>query len=108
MKMAFDVMIVPNRNTGRSAMHTSAFYGDVTFFQLILDHAQHNKDPDHNKESSSIIIPQHVLEMTCEDVGWAPLHYDTAIGSMELVELLLQGGANIHVLTDSILTCRDR
>eukprot|EP00978_Attheya_sp_CCMP212_P020497 scaffold58728_cov52-Attheya_sp.AAC.4 len=109
MKMAFDVMMVPNRNTGRSAMHTSAFYGDVTFFQLILDHTIMLTNQEESSSSvSTSTIPQHVLEMTCEDVGWAPLHYATAIGSMELVELLLQGGANIHVLTDSILTCRDR
>ena len=87
--------------TGRNALHTACFHGDVQFVQAVLDKLNSYDDTDS-------FLPDSCLNATCNDSGWAPLHYAAVSGSTEVFEALLAGGCDISTITDDTHTWRER
>jgi ankyrin repeat protein len=87
--------------TGRTALHTACFHGDLPFMQLVLEKLATYEDTDS-------LLPESHLNITCDDSGWAPIHYAALSGSTEMLEVLLAGGCDVSVITDDTHTWRER
>jgi ankyrin repeat protein len=87
--------------TGRTALHTACFHGDLPFMQLVLEKLATYEDTDS-------LLPESYLNITCDDSGWAPIHYAALSGSTEMLEVLLAGGCDVNVITDDTHTWRER
>ena len=94
------IAFTPLRN-GRTALHTACFVGDAQFVRLVLEKMVTYVDKDS-------LLPESYLDTTCEDSGWAPLHYAAVSGSHAILETLLAGGCNTSVVTDDSHTWRIR
>jgi hypothetical protein len=88
--------------TGRTAIHTACFHGDVKFLQLLLD-----KIESYEPKEGENPLPSSVLNMTCDESGWTPLHYAAVSGSSEILELLLAKGSDLSTRTDVTHTWRE-
>ena len=87
--------------TGRPALHTACFNGDLHFVQLVLEKLS-------CYDNSDDLLPESYLNTTCGDSGWAPIHYAALSGSTEILECLLAGGCNVTTITDDTHTWRER
>jgi hypothetical protein len=88
LSVSFESVLVQSPLThNRNAIHSAAYRNDANFIQWIID-SQKNIS----------------LDMLCEDGGWAPLHYATAGGAFEVVELLLREGVSVSTRTDPSLS----
>jgi hypothetical protein len=88
LSVSFESVLVQSPLThNRNAIHSAAYRNDANFIKWIID-CQKNIS----------------LDMLCEDGGWAPLHYATAGGAIEVVELLLQEGVSVSTRTDPSLS----
>jgi len=98
LSVSFDAVLFQSPFTqNRNAIHSAAYRNDANFIQWIIECQQSN---DVNDIS--------ILEFLCQDGGWAPLHYATAGGATEVVELLLRQGVCVTTRTDCSLTCFTR
>eukprot|EP00533_Pseudo-nitzschia_delicatissima_P009248 CAMPEP_0116090636 /NCGR_PEP_ID=MMETSP0327-20121206/7077_1 /TAXON_ID=44447 /ORGANISM="Pseudo-nitzschia delicatissima, Strain B596" /LENGTH=1228 /DNA_ID=CAMNT_0003581933 /DNA_START=252 /DNA_END=3938 /DNA_ORIENTATION=+ len=88
--------------TGRTALHTACFHGDVRFLQLLFDKIE-TYEPTEGQNS----LPEPVLNLTCDESGWSPLHYASLSGSSEIMELLLAKGCDLSTRTDVTHTWRE-
>ncbi|VEU34531.1 unnamed protein product [Pseudo-nitzschia multistriata] len=88
--------------TGRTALHTACFHGDVRFLQLLFDKVE-IYEPSDGRDP----LPSSFLDLTCDESGWSPLHYAAVSGSSEVLELLLAKGSNLSTLTDVTHTWRE-
>jgi len=88
--------------TGRTALHTACFYGDVRFLQLLFD-----KIESYEPRKGENPVPSSFLNLTCEESGWSPLHYASVSGSSEAMELLLAKGSDLLTHTDVTHTWRE-
>ena len=88
--------------SGRTALHTACFHGDVRFLQLLFDKVD-SYEPKEGKDP----LPESFLNLTCDESGWSPLHYAAVSGSSEVMELLLEKGSNLSTLTDVTHTWRE-
>jgi hypothetical protein len=88
--------------TGRTALHTACFHGDVRFLQLLFDKIE-SCEPTEGETS----IPSSFLNLTCGESGWSPLHYASISGSSETMELLLAKGSELSTRTDVTHTWRE-
>ena len=115
MSMCVEVIFQPFRN-GRNALHVACQLGDAQFVKSVVEHVN---AADSNLSSSSIENAKErsddskdsltlYLDWLCEESGWSPLHYATASGSVEVIEILLAGGSNVKILTNPSLTCKVR
>merc|ERR1712157_329053 len=105
MSMCVEVIFQPFRN-GRNALHVACQLGDVQFVKTVVEHvnaAGNDKNPNSEEEKNSLTL---YLDWLCEESGWSPLHYATAAGSMEVIDILLAGGSSVKILTDPSLTCK--
>lgn len=94
LSVSFDAVLVQSPLThSRNAIHFAAYKNDTSFIQWIIEYQNSNEAKDIS-----------MLEMLCEDGGWAPLHYATAGGATEVVELLLREGVFVLMRTDRSLT----
>lgn len=85
---SFESVLVQSSLThNRNAIHSAAYRNDAKFIQWIID-CQKNIS----------------LDMLCEDGGWAPLHYATAGGAIEVVELLLRENVSVSTRTNPSLS----
>ena len=99
LSVSFDAVFFQSPLTqNRNAIHNAAYRNDVEFIQWIIECQHLNKE----------VIDVSLLEYLCQDGGWAPLHYATAGGATEVVELLLRQGVCVTTRTDSSLTCFNR
>lgn len=89
------VVFTPLR-TGRSALHTACFFGEIEFVRQVVDGAS-------QKES---VVPPSFLNTTCQDSGWSPLHYAVVSGSDDVMETLLAGGCDVKTRTNDTHTWR--
>jgi hypothetical protein len=89
--------------SGRSALHAACFHGDLPFVQLVLD-----KLTEYDDTHSYSVLPESCLNGTCDDSGWAPLHYAAVSGSTDVLELLLANGCDVTTMTDDTHTWRER
>ena len=88
LSVSFESVLVQSPLThNRNAIHSAAYRNDANFIKWIID-CQKNIS----------------LDMLCEDGGWAPLHYATSGGAIEVVELLLQEGVSVSTRTDPSLS----
>lgn len=99
------IVFTPLRS-GRTAMHTACFHGDVPFLKLLLDRVKKYQESSSSSEEESSSIPESYLNITCDDSGWSPLHYAVASGSTEILELLLEAGCDTSTITDDTHTWR--
>jgi ankyrin repeat protein len=88
--------------TGRTALHTACFHGDVRFLQLLFD-----KIESYEPNEGETPIPSSFLNLTCDESGWSPLHYASISGSSETMELLLAKGSDLSTRTDVTHTWRE-
>ena len=88
--------------TGRTALHTACFHGDVRFLQLLFD-----KIESCEPTQGATQIPSSFLDLTCDESGWSPLHYASVSGSSEIMELLLAKGSDLYTRTDVTHTWRE-
>jgi hypothetical protein len=100
--LSSDVPIVfkPLRS-GRTALHTACFHGDIQFLRLALDRVESYEDTES-------LMPESYLNLTCDDSGWSPLHYAAVSGSKEVLETLLAAGCDTSTITDVTHTWRER
>jgi ankyrin repeat protein len=89
--------------SGRSALHAACFHGDLPFVQLVLE-----KVTEYDDTHSYSVLPESCLNGTCDDSGWAPLHYAAVSGSTDVLELLLANGCDVTTMTDDTHTWRER
>jgi len=88
--------------TGRTALHTACFHGDVRFLKLLFDKIEsYTPKKEENPLSSSF------LDLTCDESGWSPLHYASVSGSLDIMELLLAKGSDLSTRTDVTHTWRE-
>jgi hypothetical protein len=122
-RVGLALSIRPLRN-GRTALHTACFYGDVDFLQQVLQRLtlqEQDKRQDWNNnndeqllfsqmENNSMNMDSYAtyLNQTCQDSGWAPLHYAVVSGCPEILETLLAAGAQVSTKTDETRTWRTR
>jgi hypothetical protein len=98
LSVSFDAVLFQSPFTqNRNAIHSAAYRNDANFIQWIIKCQHLNKVNDVS-----------MLEYLCRDGGWAPLHYATAGGATEVVELLLRQGVCVTTRTDRSLTCFTR
>jgi ankyrin repeat protein len=88
--------------SGRTALHTACFHGDVRFLQLLFD-----KVDSYEPKEGNDPLPESFLNLTCDESGWSPLHYAAVSGSSEVMELLLEKGSNLSTLTDVTHTWKE-
>ena len=88
--------------TGRTALHTACFHGDVKFLQLLFDKIESYKPAEGESQ-----LPTSFLNLTCDESGWSPLHYAALSGSSESMELLLAKGSDLATRTDDTHTWRE-
>ena len=101
MKIAFEIIFQPVRN-GRNLLHVAAQMGDTNFIKEVMEHIENKLDT--NSEDQTNIISY--LNKRCEDSGWSALHYASAYGWKEVIEILLENGFDVKTVTDPILTRR--
>ena len=100
--------------SGRTALHTACFHGDLQFVQLVLEkvssYRQNDDDnlDDDNDGDDDKLLPESYLNITCADSGWSPLHYAVVSGSTDVLETLLAAGCDTSTITDDTHTWRDR
>jgi ankyrin repeat protein len=99
--------IRPFRN-GRTALHTACFYADTGFLQQLLERLKEKEQEDIPPSAASSASADTYLNQTCEDSGWAPLHYAVISGSSQILETLLAAGAQVSIKTDHTRTWRER
>ena len=98
LSVSFDAVLFQSPFTqNRNAMHSAAYRNDANFIQWIIECQQSNDVKDIS-----------IFDFLCQDGGWAPLHYATAGGSTEVVELLLRQGVCVTTRTNRSLTCFTR
>mmetsp|Transcript_10294 Transcript_10294/g.24680 ORF Transcript_10294/g.24680 Transcript_10294/m.24680 type:complete len:1250 (+) Transcript_10294:257-4006(+) len=85
--------------SGRTALHSACFQGDLQFLKLVLERVRDYEDTEDR-------IPSNYLDQTCTESGWSLLHYASVAGSTEILEILLQEGCNIATITDDTHTWR--
>ena len=83
-------ILTPLRN-GRNIFHVACFYGDVSLIDCVM--AKLTEPFKHD-----------VLEATCLDSGFVPLHYAVLSGDSNCVEALLCNSASLHTLTNDTHT----
>ena len=88
--------------TGRTALHTACFHGDVRFLELLL-----SKIESYQPSKEDAPLPESILDFTCDESGWSPLHYASLSGSSETMELLLARGCKLSTHTDVTHTWRE-
>jgi len=88
--------------SGRTALHTACFHGDVRFLQLLFD-----KVDSYEPKEGNDPLPESFLNLTCDESGWSPLHYAAVSGSSEVMELLLEKGSTLSTLTDVTHTWKE-
>jgi hypothetical protein len=88
--------------TGRTAFHTACFYGDVRFVELLFE-----KMKSYTPDENSSMRPESLLNMTCDESGWSPVHYAAVSGSSEVLELLLEQGCDVSIVTDVTHTWKE-
>ncbi|CAJ1946324.1 unnamed protein product [Cylindrotheca closterium] len=85
--------------SGRTALHSACFHGDLQFLKLVLERVRNYDDTEDR-------IPSNYLDQTCAESGWSLLHYASVAGSKEFLEILLQEGCKIGTITDDTHTWR--
>lgn len=88
--------------SGRTSLHTACFHGDVQFVTFLLSKLE-TYQPERGEET----IPRNVLNVTCDESGWSPLHYAAMSGSSQTLELLLAKGCEVTTPTDVKHTWRE-
>lgn len=87
--------------SGRTALHSACFHGDIQFLRLALDRVGTYEDTESQ-------IPKSCMNLRCSDSGWSPLHYAAVSGSKEVLETLLAAGCDTSTITDDTHTWRER
>lgn len=103
---AFHVVFTIGRN-GQSALHTSSVAGDINFVRLVVQRKQYlagNVETDKNDVEDFNCV--NCLDILSEDLGFSALHFAAIAGWTDVVEVLLGGGCNVHIASDTSLTCR--
>jgi len=95
MSVSFDVILLQSPSKARNAIHSAAYHNDTDFLRWIVQNCQNQNEK------------KLYLESLCEDGGWTPLHYATAGGAEDVVELLLEE-CSVLARTDRSLTCFNR
>mmetsp|Transcript_25261 Transcript_25261/g.59123 ORF Transcript_25261/g.59123 Transcript_25261/m.59123 type:complete len:1270 (+) Transcript_25261:343-4152(+) len=88
--------------TGRTALHTACFHGDLRFLQLLLE-----KTESYTPKEGENPILESFLDLRCNESGWSPIHYASMSGSSEILELLLARGCDLSTTTDVTHTWRE-
>jgi hypothetical protein len=94
-RKSIDLLLEPQRN-GRSVLHTACFHGDIALVQALLSSWGSASEGSDEKQKK--------INVRCQDSGWTPLQYAVASGSMRVVELILQHGADMLVPTNDTHT----
>jgi ankyrin repeat protein len=100
LEMDLPLAFKPMRS-GRSALHTACFFGDVQFVKLLFEEVQ-----KYNPTKDRVDLPPNYIDITCEESGWSPLHYAALSGSFEVLEILLENGPDLRKMTDTTHTWR--
>jgi hypothetical protein len=96
--------------SGRTALHTACFQGDLPFVELVLEHLEKFLEEQRARTNASGVqrLSRDDLNGTCSDSGWTPLHYAAVSGSTDVLEVLLRAGCDIHQATNDTHTWRGR
>jgi len=98
LSVSFDVALrQPPPGRRRNAVHAAAYHNDAPFLRWIVRGC-----------GAAAARKAACLASYCEDGGWTPLHYATAGGSTDAVELLLAEGAGATTRTERSQTCFNR
>jgi hypothetical protein len=98
LNTSFTAFFAISAKTGRNSLHSACFVGDFYFVQFVLEHYDSSDDEDE---------ADAYLSTTCEESGFAPIHYAVLSGSKQLFEILLAHGCNVQTSTDEDMTGRD-
>ena len=93
--------------TGRPALHTACLHAEQHFVEYALKLAE-TWSKEGEIMSSSASLPLNYLQSTCQESGFAPLHYAVLSGSRDLLEMLLKAGADAKLKSTDTHTWRAR
>jgi len=110
LSVSFDVVLDQSPFTQhRNAIHSAAYCNDANFIRWIIQsQSNHQSSRQQQQHQHSNSDKMSYLESLCEDGGWTPLHYATAGGAQDVVELLFEEGVNVLTRTERSLTCFNR
>jgi hypothetical protein len=89
--------------TGRTAMHTACLYGELSFVEHALHLAQ-----NWTQEEELSTLPASYLSTTCQESGFAPIHYAVLSGSKAVLETILKAGADVKLKSTDTHTWKSR
>ena len=95
-------------NQHKNAIHLAAYNNDVNFIEWVINSQKSSSEQGKRLSSDGDSLFMEHLEGLCSDGGWSPLHYATAGGATNVVELLLAEGVNVTTRTNRSLTCFNR
>ena len=95
-------------NHHKNAIHLAAYNNDVNFIEWVINSQKSSSEQGKRLSSDGDSLFMEHLEGLCSDGGWSPLHYATAGGATNVVELLLAEGVNVTTRTNRSLTCFNR
>ena len=93
--------------TGRTAVHTACLHGELDFVQHALALAK-IWEAQEGDSSLAAVLPPNYLQLSCQESGFAPIHYAVLSGAKPILEALLEAGADVKLKSSDTHTWKSR
>ena len=93
--------------TGRTAMHTACLHGELDFVQHALTLAK-IWEAQQGESNLAAVLPPNYLQLSCQESGFAPIHYAVLSGVKPVLEALLEAGADVKLKSSDTHTWKSR
>jgi hypothetical protein len=103
MKTNFSSIFTTHLRTGRTVLHTACLYGELNFVEHALHFAQ-----NWMQERELSTLPTFFLSTTCQESGFAAIHYAVLSGSKAVLEAILKAGADAKLKSTDTHTWKSR